>query len=293
MAKLSVIAKENSRCIFCQGGATAGNKMSREHLWSEWMTREKLLPEIPDPEYVETQRSFRRRTGETKEHSRSRQGAPATKKIGAVCAACNNVWMSQLETSAAPWLRPLITGNAVVLDPIGRTVLAKWIAMKLFVVEHNRIERRSSDPIFQQVHRTAFMGQNSIPRGLKIWLACQTGEKWGASYHRHVCGLTVSHEKPKSQSAEDEPKEKNVQDVTWGIGRLLIHLQATTDISVFENIDLEPSKGLVPLWPLTGNNIQWPPEVTLSDQEIDRLTGLLERLLSSNTVVRPWDPVKG
>src|SRR4051812_58770 len=118
------------------------------------------------------------------------------------------------------------------------------------------------------------MAQNSIPRGLKIWLARHTGEKWGAGYHRYVCGLTVSHEKPKFRPAEDEPKEKNVQDVTWGIGRLLIHLQATTDISIFDNIDFEPSEGLVQLWPLTGNNIQWPPQVILSDQEIDLLTGL-------------------
>jgi hypothetical protein len=279
--------KPPGKCIFCEGGAVPGNKMSREHLWSDWMAKGNLLPKTA--EYVEIQKTFRRRTTKViVEASRSRQGHAGTKKIGGVCEECNSEWMSRLETAVKSTLIPLIKGESFILDVISRGVLARWITLKALVAEHDTIGENQKDPIFSQAERTRFYNDRTMPPGIKIWLAKQNGSTWATGYHRHATGLSAA----TIDSSFEEPSPvtpKNLQTITWGIGKLLVLFHAATDPGVYVSLDIDRPDRLIPLWPLQNGNIIWPPTFVFNDAMADDLAEISVRLVESKQVIRPWE----
>ncbi len=218
--------KPPGKCIFCGGGAVPGNPMTGEHLWSDWMTTAGLLPRR-FREYEEFSNRSRRYTGEASTFKRSREGAPSHKKIKVVCKQCNSGWMSTIETNVQPILTPLIKGQKTVLSRANRKLLVEWITLKILVAEHNEYQGFPADPIFDQHTRDAFKLHRTIPKGLRIYLTPLRGVKWFTGYHRHASGLGFTA--PSFPLSENPTGVRNVEAITWGIGRLLIYLSAVTD----------------------------------------------------------------
>jgi hypothetical protein len=273
--------KPPGKCVFCEDGAVPGNPMTGEHLWSNWMSE--FLPTLTDPEYVEVAATFTQKTVMTNKFERTRQGHTNTKTIKVVCKTCNSGWMSGLESAVQPYLVPLILGAPVRLDTDAKQILARWIVLKILVAENNSYREFSADPIFGQASREAFRVSLQIPDGIRIWLAFLRGSKWSTGFFRHTAGLSPPPLDPKQVGT------KNVQTTTFGLGKLLIHSSSTVHAPLYSILELE---GISPpfeaLWPLTTNEIVWPPRFFVGDADADQVAGALETLIISPHV--RWVP---
>ncbi|MFZ1007531.1 MAG: hypothetical protein WAN65_11875 [Candidatus Sulfotelmatobacter sp.] len=277
--------KSAGKCIFCLGGAVPGNPMTREHLWSDWMDKAGLLPK--GGEYFQFRQVFKQdRRNTVSMFRRTRQGSANTVKIKVVCKKCNGDWMSRLETDVQRCLTPLIKGAPEVLDYQMRLTLSQWIAMKVLVAEHNSFVDHPADPIYDQSARNAFMESCAIPAGFRIWIAYQNGAKWITGFHRHATGLGYTETLPPP--LPPPTRTKNIQVVTWGIGKLLIFLDAVSDPDVYGRFELSNIGPLHGLWPLSAANIIWPTQFLVGDAYIDDLTGALGRYINSPSVIRQF-----
>jgi hypothetical protein len=279
--------KGPGKCVFCEGGAVPGNPMTREHLWSAWMTDKGLLP--GSSAYVEFKHYFRGKLGSLiGKFDRERQGGANTKTVKAVCKKCNSEWMSALETSVQPYLIPLMQGEAIVLDDVARLVLTQWMFMKILVAEHNSYRGHPADPIYSQAARTAFMNDRTIPEGLDIWIGRQFPQKWRTAIHRHAVTMGVSTS-PIIPEFPPSGRAKNMQAVTWGISRLSVYFVGINDPAVIATIAFGDLAPLVRLWPLDGADISWPPPgMPLPDAGMDQLTKMLGAFLEGPSVL--WAP---
>ena len=257
--------------------------MSGEHLWSDWIARANLLPRGGDYwEFAKIFKKFSRAANSTFE--RTRNGTANTKTIKVVCENCNNGWMGMLETEVQPILTPLIKGEVIILIAPQRVTLVQWIVMKLLVAEHNSYRGHPADPIFDQGARTVFMQARAIPDGIDIHIGMQNSPKWVTGYHRHATGLGWTEVLPAP--LPPATRTKNVQTVTWGIGKLIIHLSAVTVPEVRAALSLDRVGPLDRLWPL-GGDIVWPPRYFVTEEFIDDLADAIERFINSSGVIRP------
>lgn len=109
-------------CIFCgQHGPRA-----KEHIWPDWLLRHLGLEKS-----IMANTHFAIDGGSV---SKRRQSA-SSMVYGGICAACNNRWMSQFESSAKPIIAELISSHSskgVLLENDAK-VLALW-AFKTAIV---------------------------------------------------------------------------------------------------------------------------------------------------------------
>lgn len=248
------------KCIFCGGG-----NLSKEHFWPEWASA--LLPNYPINQHVEKVFTFTEVTKLTKPpEARSRPGHMWTKKIRAVCVSCNNGWMSELENAVRPILTPLIATVPHTLTVDSMHVLAKWIALKIMVGEHNN----PKDAVTPAEVRAKFKSTLEIPPDFKIWIAkCGMGG-WQTAYVRHTFTLSLTPD------FLPQHRFKNTQSVTFGIGDLLIHVEHTTVKDLGFNLRFEPTGVVIPLFPI-GGSVNWPPIKSLSSNDAHYIAGMLQR----------------
>ena len=109
---VKVVAKR--KCLFCNEDAT-----SKEHVWPQWIL--KLLP---------SRKPIRQRLGAGKEVTYA-----GDFKLKGVCSACNNGWMSELETEVRPILGPMVQDLSVQLDLEDQKKLARWAFKTVIVLE--------------------------------------------------------------------------------------------------------------------------------------------------------------
>src|SRR5437660_3222973 len=120
------------KCFFCLGDAD-----SLEDAWPRWITNQ----------FKSTQSS---------EMQAERHGVKLTPwrplqpelTIRCVCRACNNGWMSQLETRSQHLLQPLLTGERCGLEPAAQGILTRWSVKTAMVLE-------ALDGVHQRAYTTA------------------------------------------------------------------------------------------------------------------------------------------
>lgn len=255
------------------GGAVPGNKMTREHLWSDWMAPYLLQ----SPEHHEFRATFSNgRQKVLRDVVRDRQGGAHTKKIKAVCAKCNGIWMSDMETKVQPSLIPLILGQPFVLSVDMQKVICEWIALKLLVVEHDSFGGHAADPIFPQSVRTEFMSSKTVPFGFRILAAAQIGEKWHTGFFSHTSTMTFSPTFPGPAPPKNGPR--NVQAFCWGIGRIFFYVIATTNVELYHGLENFGVDHFATLWPPINKAIVWPPGLWFTDASLDKMPMALDNL---------------
>src|SRR5437588_3177040 len=109
-----------SPCVFCR---SLENKMSREHVFPEWLAnhletgeREQIheMEKFPTPTRSETD-------------SRTHPVGWWERKIWGVCKPCNEGWMErELEDGVPPVLIPLLEGRDSTLTWGDQRILATW-----------------------------------------------------------------------------------------------------------------------------------------------------------------------
>lgn len=151
-------------CIFCQ----EIGPLTKEHVWPAWMKR-----------YLPTDRIVRR----VDTHARygtngfvrltPRSGDYSSMKLKVVCAACNNGWMSDMQTSAMPAVRELLGGGQIDLIATRHT-LANWCTMFAFVLEQGNPLSVTTAPAL----RRQFFERRTPPEAWSI-LVGRTPEQLG------------------------------------------------------------------------------------------------------------------
>jgi hypothetical protein len=221
-------------CIFC---GSLGDK-SKEHFYPAW------LSDIIPPQPIDNVSTLVTRLGngpkEIIERSR-RQGHLITKKLRVVCRACNNGWMSRLESTVKPFLVAGLTGKDQTLESADLAEIARWTCLKSMLAEH-------SDPTLAStpaIDRAAFFSGSVIPNYFRIYLGAQSTPSITWLY-RHSATISFS-------STVNPPLldglQRNVQTTTFILGRLVFHVLAAR-VDAFD-ADREISyPGLAKIWPL-------------------------------------------
>lgn len=105
-------------CIFC-----SSSPVTAEHVWPSW-----LVDRFP-----RTKIRVRRWTAS---EILDYPAISIVTRVRAVCATCNNGWMSELENSAKPVLVPLVDGERMTLAADQQTIAAIWAVKTSMVFEH-------------------------------------------------------------------------------------------------------------------------------------------------------------
>jgi hypothetical protein len=255
-------------CIFCQ---RLGN-LSKEHLWSDWMTD--LFPQEAVPAHHEVISVRSRKVIPVRSNTMTRQGGVITKKLRVVCRDCNHGWMKALEEAARPILTPLIVGDPIVLNRDQQKILAEWITLKMMVAEHNI----PADVVVLQADRDRFYTDRTIPPYFHIWALSSHSEKWRSRYIRHNATFSLPGTIPAS------PK-KNTQSIAWGVGRLFIFVMMTLaeGLNLLEFINVHPF--VLKLFPYSGEMLPLPFLRSIDDASGDRMAGTLDLLVQSPKVI--------
>jgi len=205
--------------------------------------------------------------GETKQWNRDGATHKATFRVA--CETCNNTWMSVIETTAKAFLTPLIKGEVTFVSPQIAQHLARWIALKVMVIDGASVAGERATPTFEQCTREAFRATREVLPGLRTWIGAAGGPKWRASFTRHSGTMFLSPTPLLADELIPTGPRRNIQSVTLGIGNLLLHVVSTSDAELYSAIKWEDPPTCVPIWPPTSETILWPPNSALTDWSID------------------------
>jgi hypothetical protein len=187
--------------------------------------------------------------------------------------------MGAMESAVQGFVTAMILGQSVSLTAEMQGALAQWVTLKLMVAEFNH----RGEAIVTQAERDAFRESRDIPSGLRLWIAQCFSDKWCNAYVRHAATMTLPGKPSPSSSA------KNVQTTAFGIGQLFFYAMG----SAVEGVDLSNyihlSNQFVPLWPLSGGNLQWPPASPINDSVADRIAMVFDELIRHSNVI--WKPL--
>lgn len=219
-------------CVFCD----QTGKLTREHITGKWMNE--LFPGSL------AVKSTDRVTGTTREM----KWQTLEFKARLVCKACNETWMSDIESlHAKPVMTPLITGQSnVPIDLPEARSIALYSFKTAVILDHLSRERV---PFFDRAIRHEFKKTLGIPINVQMWLCGFAGHRGGGHF------LTLYHQ-PKP--ASDESWSMYV--CTFAIGHLAIQVVAIKDKTRSGYID--PAPGFedvaVPFWPGLHRDFVWP-----------------------------------
>ena len=232
--------KRGSRiCIFC-GVAP----VTAEHTLPRWLT-EHVPPRL-----------LVRRTGTDHPENVWRERG-VSHRVRAVCARCNNGWMSELEREARPHLVGLLKGTPCVLGAEAQTTVATWAFKTSCVMSTTRhpnlvsgddidhLWRHGKPPVDVEILAGSYEGGSQMwidHRGLRFDVSGAGDYRLGDAY------MTIIQLRALLLVVFCDISRR---------GRSLI------DSSAFS---------FVPLWPALGDRA-WPPRVPFTDRRLKVLMG--------------------
>jgi hypothetical protein len=222
-------------CAFCSSTA----KLSAEHIISEWM--ENLFPGKNAMKFADSRGNVRKWTSEK-----------INWKARVVCEACNNGWMSDIESGhAKPTLTPLIKGETGIPIDIQKARSIALFAFKTAVVVDHAHHRNK--PWFSQRLRHSFGRNQLISDTVEMWIG-------GIARHKKTINLESSY-----FSGEITPGHRAHSYVcTFAIGCFVFQVHSANQIG---NLKLYPydryDDHCIPIWPGLLENALWPLPLTL------------------------------
>ena len=179
--------------------------------------------------------------------------------------------MSANEIEIKPILIPLILGESIRLGHEKRTVLAKWIIMKVMVLEHSRPFDKYEE-VIPQHDRTYLMEKNNPPPGRQwqIWIAHHHSQKWRAWYWGDFLRLARIGDAMPERVPEKPYIPKNTIAVSIGIGQFFCHTLFSTAPNI-ENRMYTFRDRLIPRIHPSNAVFRWPRGAPLREIDIDRI----------------------
>jgi hypothetical protein len=189
--------------------------LTQEHLWSGWIGRLFLGHEFSwrsiDPETSQTTQ------GKMKRFDR---------KVKAVCADCNNNWMSDLETAVRPLLSGVIRdGTSMYFIPRDVNKLAAFTFKNAVIANYLNPKR---EPFFPRAARENFRTVGEIPADVQMWIAALSAP---ATMGAHWGYVVSPHDTARNTPWDD----LQVYIFTFAIGYLVLQLRAFRYGSLLKN----------------------------------------------------------
>lgn len=257
-------------CAFCG----SRGPLTKEDAWPRWLNRQ--LP-LSAPG---TALDLSLQGNEVVRASRRTVTSYNTARVAGFCKACNNGWMSGLETRAAPLLLPMIRGQRTSLRPEEQAVVTEWVTKTALVLDQRALGRMPlvSDEITHE------FGRSRAPIvGGRVLLAHYTGADWVLNHA--VSGLPAVY--------RDGTEKIIVAIVTLCLGELAMQLICPTDFAETRSTSLlrrDDRSFAVELDPSTAATVQWPPAVGLKSADWFQM-GLTEQTsVDVNGIVGRIDP---
>jgi hypothetical protein len=238
-------------CAFCP---TQAAKLSREHIWDNWINRE-----LPTKRFRVRQRWSR------DQPFREYDATVLQEKLEVVCENCNHTWMSDLTNRVRQaYSAQIINGSALTLMTDDAALLGAYAFMKSVVADHAtpKDERFFSLEVREQFRRTL-----AIPPNVRMWIAAYQGEhRFGGRFHNAI--LT--------------PNEPSVLDgieyyaFTYVVGHLVLQTHAVRwrdGRSAFAPVpkpDPYWDPAVIQFWPYS-EPVSWPPKKYIGDDTLEAL----------------------
>lgn len=238
-------------CVFC---GAEDQKISKEHLWSQWMGK---YVEGGEDRSIGKSRVLAGETGKVKQVERWREPAFG-QEIAGPCKPCNEGWMERIEAEARPSLIPMLRNQPVDLKPEAQRAVARWATLKLLVAHLGHGRDRQWIP---RDRYRLFYVDRSLPGGASIWLGRYSGAgAWPTAYGCRELYLTPN--------GGQEPDTPNSYLAAFSIGYLAffywgheLRLGPIADVS-----RIRPY--LTQIWPATAV-ARWPPADLLDADGLD------------------------
>jgi len=194
----------------------------------------------------------------------------------AVCGACNNGWMRELEERLDPLMSRLINGRKASLSNTDVGDLAMWAIMKVMVV-HHRVTRASQ--------RREMRKKEKAPcDGWGMWIATYKRKAWKTEFISTPFRVDPDFQFESGQLPRGWPA--NSIATTQIIKKLLVHTVYCPHSRLAQDWRYTPPRiaglggNLIKIWPPTGVGIRKWPQATLSDADaVLTAFGLLATLM--------------
>lgn len=224
-----------TQCIFCEG-----SELSKEHVFSKWI-HGLLGPGDSTQAYPETDSrvaiNFDTGVGSRYRNIIRRRGRPITRQIRRPCRACNNGWMSAIDSAVVSVLTPLIQGKPNSLSTEDQARVAAWSFLKTVVAEYGQEDTRC----IPDDQRLSFVRDKSVPAGWRVYVArCNPPFKSVAYEH--------SFQAPEAAREGGPPLPNAVQSTTFVIGGLFVYVVGPCNARVEAFLDSKLPASLR-VWP--------------------------------------------
>ena len=229
------------RCLFCG----VQSKLTREHLWPEWLG--KLRSNPGDPlEAVVT------------DHDIGNRRWPMTSldmKVRMVCVTCNSGWMSVMEGAAKPLVTKMLTGATTELLVHDQLVLARWAVLKAII-----FEARRADPVHTPGSRRQLRNTRLPPPTSRVRATAYGGHDTLA----YLYGTSVV-------ARWSDHSIVRVYCSTFVIGSLVLQVSGAPipDDGTLQSLRV-PDDVYIELFPSSGRSAIWPPPLTVDAEGLER-----------------------
>jgi hypothetical protein len=227
-------------CVFCGGSPT-----TREHLWPDWARR--MLAEagaLPHRQVLDRQ-------GQERVDREWRQQAYSW-TVRAVCAKCNNGWMSLIESRAQRLFEPMLHGRGRALHEGSQRTLAAWALKTALIFEQAQNPGRRVVPE-GEYHYLHEYGQPSPD--VRIWMASYAGDMPG---YAHMYGADADI------TQGDERGVRDIYGSTVAFGPVVFQLFGTTVLGLVDGMRVGSAPAVHQLWPYEGS-FTWAPRPGFDD----------------------------
>lgn len=225
-----------AECWWC-----GGYGMSEEDVIPRWLR--KLYPEPSWWRHVHAHPDLDR-----EKVKRARGPRVISRKF---CEACNNNWMSRLESAAMGDLSRMIKGEPIRLDTAAQRTLAFWVVKTTLAFEsiEPASHRFADRELYRRVHE-----RQGVPDGFQIWL-CRR-EDGDVAWHR-------------SHSLNFRDRAENGFGSTLSLGDFVAHLVWHRDTARQLKVASSMAGAVVQIWPIRKDARRWPPLMTIGGGPAD------------------------
>jgi hypothetical protein len=232
-------------CVFCGGDVD-----SREHVYPDWLT-----DELPG------EGIFR--------HEIEREGvaippwstARVSMRVRQVCGACNNGWMSRLETRAKPLIGPMTRGEPFELrtwrDYATVTAWGYKTALMLALTVSRQLRYVPANEF------TFFYERRRPPSNVVIWIAAYL---WGAEPQ-----MRTGWSKPQKLVFDTGQEKRHGYVIAFNVGALVFQLVSDPFGGEYLRAADRREDMFLKIWPLPPEVKRWPPNRRLSEAGLDEL----------------------
>lgn len=224
-------------CVFCG----ASGKMTAEHVLPNWLATIGLASEP----VVQAASGWLNRSPQSRGSSR-----PFQTRVKAVCATCNNGWMSELEQVARRVFTPIIRGEPRGILEDDQPALAMWaLKTTLVAMMVSSREDRTLGYGLPEAEFTDLYMQRGQPRALDhvhVWLGRFSGEQ-------HMASVQAT---PMIVTADGLAEPGNPHAYVFSVLLGEIFLQGIRFTTPSLALDLATEQGFAQLWPVLGS-IDW------------------------------------